>query len=63
MKKTNQTDKTKNGKTKYTAFRCPTDLLAKAKVKAKQQHRSLSNYIVCLLDEATATKPATQRTT
>jgi len=31
----------------YTAFRCPNDLLEKAKVKAKSQRRSLSNYIIC----------------
>jgi len=34
---------------KYTAFRCPDDLLAKAKVKAAKDHRSLSNYIVTLM--------------
>lgn len=34
---------------KYTAFRCPEDLLAKAKVKANKDHRSLSNYLITLL--------------
>lgn len=34
---------------KYTAFRCPEDLLAKAKVKADKDHRSLSNYLITLL--------------
>ena len=34
---------------KYTAFRCPEDLLAKAKVKASKDHRSLSNYLITLV--------------
>ena len=37
--------------TKYTAFRCPLDILAKAKIKAKSQRRSLSNYIITLIEE------------
>jgi len=48
---------------KYTAFRCPDDLLAKAKVKAIRDRRSLSNYIITLIekdvvDEPTPKKPA-----
>ena len=39
--------------TKYTAFRCPTDVLAFAKIKAKMQRRSLSNYIITLIERAT----------
>lgn len=35
----------------YTAFRCPSDLLKAIKAKAKNQRRSLSNYIVCVLDK------------
>ena len=35
---------------KYTAFRCPDDLLAKAKVKALKDRRSLSNYIITLIE-------------
>ena len=34
---------------KYTAFRCPEDLLHKAKVKAAKDHRSLSNYLITLI--------------
>jgi hypothetical protein len=34
---------------KYTAFRCPDDLLAKAKVKASKDRRSLSNYLITLV--------------
>jgi hypothetical protein len=34
---------------KYTAFRCPEDLLAKAKVKALKDRRSLSNYLITLV--------------
>lgn len=37
--------------TVYTAFRCPTDLLKAIKAKAKTQRRSLSNYIVCVIDK------------
>jgi hypothetical protein len=39
--------------TKYTAFRCPVDILAKAKIAAEGQRRSLSNFIVNLLEEKT----------
>ncbi len=35
---------------KYTAFRCPEDLLELAKVKAKRDRRSLSNYIITLIE-------------
>lgn len=37
---------------KYTAFRCPEDILAAAKTKAKADRRSLSNYIITLLEAA-----------
>lgn len=37
---------------KYTAFRCPEDILAAAKIKAKADRRSLSNYIITLLESA-----------
>ena len=37
--------------TKYTAFRCPVDLLAKAKVKALKDRRSLSKYIITLIEK------------
>ena len=36
---------------KYTAFRCPEDLLELAKVKAKKDRRSLSNYIITLIEK------------
>ena len=35
--------------TRYTAFRCPEDLLELAKMKAKKDRRSLSNYIIMLI--------------
>lgn len=34
---------------KYTAFRCPDDLLSKAKAKAAKDRRSLSNYLITLV--------------
>lgn len=37
--------------TKYTAFRCPQDILQAAKQRAKAERRSLSNYIICLLED------------
>ena len=37
--------------TKYTAFRCPEDLLEKAKAKARGDRRSLSNYIITLIEK------------
>jgi hypothetical protein len=36
---------------KYTAFRCPNDLLRRAKRVADSERRSLSNYIIWLLEE------------
>ena len=36
---------------KYTAFRCPEDLLEKAKVRAKKDRRSLSNYLIMLIEK------------
>lgn len=43
--------------TKYTAFRCPEDLLAKAKVKAQDDRRSLSNYLITLIEKDVADMP------
>ena len=37
--------------TRYTAFRCPEDLLEKAKAKARHDRRSLSNYIITLIEK------------
>jgi hypothetical protein len=37
--------------TQYTAFRCPLDLLAKAKAKAAADRRSLSNYVITLIEK------------
>lgn len=42
---------------KYTAFRCPEDLLAKAKVKAQKDRRSLSNYLITLIEKDVANDP------
>ncbi len=39
---------------KYTAFRCPEDLLEKAKIRAKRDRRSLSNYLITLIDKDVA---------
>lgn len=39
---------------KYTAFRCPEDLLDKAKVKAQKDRRSLSNYLITLIEKDVA---------
>lgn len=39
---------------KYTAFRCPKDLLEKAKTRAKRDRRSLSNYLITLIDKDVA---------
>ena len=36
---------------KYTAFRCPNDLLRRAKLVADAERRSLSNYIIWLLEQ------------
>lgn len=51
---------------KYTAFRCPDDLLELAKIKAKRDRRSLSNYLVTLIerdvqDEVAAAKSKAQK--
>ena len=40
--------------TKFTLFLCPDDLLAKAKAKAARDRRSLSNYIITLIDKDVA---------
>ncbi len=42
---------------KYTAFRCPEDLLELAKVKAKKNRRSLSNYIITLIEKDVCAMP------
>ena len=42
---------------KYTAFRCPDDLLAKAKIKAEAQRRSLSNYLITIIEKDTQDVP------
>jgi predicted HicB family RNase H-like nuclease len=42
---------TLNTMSKYTAFRCPEDLLELAKIKAKKDRRSLSNYIITLIEK------------
>lgn len=39
---------------KYTAFRCPEELLEKAKARAKRDRRSLSNYLITLIDRDVA---------
>ena len=39
---------------KYTAFRCPEELLEKAKLRAKRDRRSLSNYLITLIDRDVA---------
>lgn len=43
--------------TKYTAFRCPIDLLEKAKIKAGQNRRSLSNYLVTIIEDDVKDEP------
>ena len=35
----------------YTAFRCPKDLLHKARRIAESESRSLSNYIIRLMEQ------------
>ena len=42
---------------KYTAFRCPEDLLVKAKVKAARDRRSLSKYLIILIEKDTENEP------
>ncbi len=48
---TNKMTKQEPPMSKYTAFRCPEDLLELAKVKAKKDRRSLSNYIITLIEK------------
>ena len=43
--------------TKYTAFRCPEDLLAKAKEKAAKDRRSLSKYLIILIEKDVVNEP------
>lgn len=38
---------------KYTAFRCPEDLIEKAKIRAEADRRSLSNYLITLIEKDT----------
>jgi hypothetical protein len=45
---------------KYTAFRCPEELLELAKVKSRQERRSLSNYIVTLIDRDVKVGPQSE---
>lgn len=49
--------------TKYTAFRCPIDLLEKAKIKANQNRRSLSNYLVTIIEDDVKDEPTPEPTT
>ena len=46
--------------TVYTAFRCPSDLLKAIKAKAKNERRSLSNYIVCIIEKEVKETKATK---
>ena len=46
---------------KYTAFRCPDDLLAKAKVKALRDRRSLSNYLITLIEKDVLDEPTPKK--
>jgi hypothetical protein len=43
---------------KYTAFRCPEELLEKAKAKAQRDRRSLSNYLITLIEKDVGAEPA-----
>ena len=45
------------GEFKYTAFRCPEDLLEKMKARAQSQRRSLSNYLIVLIEKDTQDMP------
>ena len=45
---------------KYTAFRCPEDLLKKAKLRAKRDRRSLSTYLITLIDRDVADSDETK---
>jgi hypothetical protein len=40
--------------TKFTLFRCPEDLIEKAKAKAARDRRSLSNYLITLIEKHVA---------
>jgi len=42
---------------KFTAFLCPVDLLVKVKAKAERNRRSLSNYLICLIEKDVANEP------
>jgi len=46
----------------YTAFRCPEDLLAKAKMKSSKEFRSLSNYIITLIVKDVGSDPTPKKT-
>ena len=48
-------------KSVYTAFRCPPDILARAKATAKSERRSLSNFIVTLLDDYSSSAEAASK--
>ena len=43
---------------KYTAFRCPEELLEKAKAKAQRDRRSLSNYLITLIERDVGAEPS-----
>jgi predicted DNA-binding protein len=43
---------------KYTAFRCPEELLEKAKAKAQRDRRSLSNYLITLIEKDVGAEPS-----
>jgi hypothetical protein len=47
--------------TRYTAFRCPEDLLEKAKARARRDRRSLSNYIITLIEKDVSHEPPPER--
>jgi len=47
--------------TRYTAFRCPEDLLEKAKARARRDRRSLSNYIITLIEKDVGEGEAPER--
>ena len=46
-----------NMTTHYTPFLCPNDLLAKLKAKAAKESRSLSNYLILLIEKHVANEP------
>jgi hypothetical protein len=45
---------------KYTAFRCPIELLRKARMFAEGERRTLSNYIIRLMEEDAIRRAARQ---